>query len=154
MRCWRGASTVQTAIDLADPGAENFAESAMRELVHELGIGWPTTQFGLRAEGHTAYADVRVGRHLFELDGKIKFVPVADGGVAERDRSRALVGAEGAAGLPHRVQARDVPRDLSRPRSRPGSRPRCGCAREYESTVARFGTDIGDLAPYVVAPPL
>ena len=39
MRCWRGVRTVEAAIDLADPGAENFAESAMRELVHSLGIG-------------------------------------------------------------------------------------------------------------------
>ena len=46
---------VEAAIEFADPGAENFAESATPELVHSLGIGWPSTQFGLRAEGRTVY---------------------------------------------------------------------------------------------------
>ena len=149
MRCWRGASTVQTAIDLADPGAENFAESATRELVHELGIGWPETQFGLRAEGRTAYADVRVGRHLFELDGKVKLTPVADGGVADTDglevlwarkeRQDFLTGFK--LGM-SRVTYRDLGADRALAKVR--------LRREYESTVARFGTDITDLAPYVV----
>ncbi|HEY3527747.1 MAG TPA: type IV toxin-antitoxin system AbiEi family antitoxin domain-containing protein [Nocardioides sp.] len=85
MAYWRGVKNVERSIDLADPGAENFAESAMRELIEALGIGHPFTQFGLRAEGRTVYCDVRVGRHVFEMEGKVKFIPVAEGGVASVD---------------------------------------------------------------------
>lgn len=149
MRCWRGATTVQAALDLADPGAENFAESAMRELVHQLGIGWPTTQFGLRAEGRTVFCDLRVGRHVFEMEGKVKFIPVAEGGVAsadpievawaQRERDDFITGFK--LGISHITY-----RDLGVCRARAVERLR----REFADTVVRFGTDIGDLAPYVV----
>ena len=149
MRCWRGARTVETAIDLADPGAENFAESAMRELVHSLGIGWPSTQFGLRAEGRTVFGDVRVGRHVFEFDGKVKFVRVADGGVAERDPVEVLWAQKERqdfiTGFKLGV-SRVTYRDLGVGRPQAVARLR----REYADTVARFGTDISDLAPYLV----
>jgi hypothetical protein len=149
MRCWRGVSRVETSIDLADPGAENFAESAMRELVHELGIGWPSTQFGLRAEGRTVYADVRVGRHVFEFDGRVKLVSVAGGGVAEQEAVDVLRAEKARQDFitgfklgVSRVTYRDL--GVGRPEARLRLR------REYADTVARFGTDIADLAPYVV----
>jgi predicted transcriptional regulator of viral defense system len=149
MRYWRGVAHVETAIDLADPGAENFAESAMRELVHSLGIGWPSTQFGLCAEGRTVFADVRVGRHLFELDGKIKLIPVADGGVADRDPLEILWAQKERqdfiTGFKLGV-SRVAYRDLGPGRRQAVARLR----REYADTVARFGTDLSDLAPYVV----
>jgi Transcriptional regulator, AbiEi antitoxin len=149
MTCWRGVRTVQRSMELSDPGAENFAESAMRLLVHELGIGWPTTQFGLRAEGRTVYCDVRVDRHVFELDGKVKFVPVSEGGVAstepvevawaQKERQDFITGFK--LGV-----SRVTYRDLGPGRAQAVARLR----REYDDTVARFGTDISDLAPYVV----
>ncbi len=149
MRCWRGATIVQVAIDLADPGAENFAESALRELVHSLGIGWPSTQFGLRAEGRTVYCDVRVGRHVFEMDGRIKFIPVADGGVADRAPADVLWAQKERqdfiTGFKLGV-SRVTYRDLFAGRTQAVARLR----REYAATVARFGTDLSDLAPYVV----
>lgn len=152
MWCWRGATIVQAAIDLADPGAENFAESAMRELVHSLGIGWPTTQFGLRAEGRTVFCDVRVGRHLFELDGKVKFIPLADGGVADRDALEVLWAQKERqdfiTGFKLGV-SRVTYRDLGVGRRQAVNRLR----REYADTVARFGSDISDLAPYIVRRP-
>jgi hypothetical protein len=146
MRCWRGAATVETAIELADPGAENFAESATRELVHELGIGWPSTQFGLRADGRTVYCDLRVGRHVFEFDGKVKFRSVEDGGVAEtpsqvlwaqKERHDFITGFK--LGI-----SRVTYRDLGPGRAQARQRLR----REYADTVARFGTDLSDLTPY------
>ncbi len=150
MAYWRGVKNVARAIDLADPGAENFAESAMRELVEALGIGQPTTQFGLRAEGRTVFCDVRVGRHVFEMEGKVKFIPVAEGGVAsidpievawaQRERDDFITGFK--LGISHVTH-----RDLGPGRVRAVERLR----REYADTVARFGTDISDLAPYVVA---
>jgi predicted transcriptional regulator of viral defense system len=149
MRCWRGATTVEAAIDLADPGAENFAESAMRELVHALGIGRPSTQFGLRAEGRTVFCDVRVGRHIFELDGKVKFTPVAEGGVADRDPVEVLWAQKARqdfiTGFKLGV-SRVTYRDLGVGRQQAVERLR----REYADTVARFGTDISDLTPYIV----
>ena len=143
---------VETAIALADPGAENFAESALRELVHSLGIGWPSTQFGLRAEGRTVFCDVRVGRHMFELDGKIKFIPVAEGGAADRDPLEILWAQKERqdfiTGFKLGV-SRVTYRDLGPGRAQAVARLR----REYADTVARFGTDISDLAPYVVHGP-
>jgi hypothetical protein len=152
MAYWRGVKNVELAIDLSDPGAENFAESAMRELILALGIGQPTTQFGLRAEGRTVYCDVRVGRHIFEMDGKVKFIPVAEGGVASRNpvevawahkqRQDFIMGFK--LGV-----SRVTYRDLGAGRAEAVARLR----REYADTVARFGTDIGDLAPYAVTRP-
>jgi Transcriptional regulator, AbiEi antitoxin len=149
MQYWRGVKAVQLSLELSDPGAENFAESAMRELVHSLGIGWPTTQFGLRAEGRTVYCDVRVDRHVFEMEGKVKFIPVAEGGVAEvepievawalRERDDFIAGFK--LGISHVTY-----RDLGSGRARAVERLR----REYADTVARFGTDITDLTPYLV----
>lgn len=150
MAYWRGVKTVQRAIDLADPGAENFAESALRELIHSLGIGRPFTQFGLRAEGRTVFCDLRVGRHVFEMEGKVKFIPVAQGGVAtadpsavawaQRERDDFITGFK--LGMSHVTY-----HDLGPGRARAMERLR----REYTSTVERFGADLSDLAPYMVS---
>ena len=45
MRSWRGVTAARAAVELADPGAQTVIESLGRELVHELGIGFPETQF-------------------------------------------------------------------------------------------------------------
>jgi hypothetical protein len=149
MSCWRGVRTVETAIQLADPGAENFAESAMRELVHTLGIGWPETQFGLRAEGRTVFCDVRVGRHVFEFDGTVKYTPSAEGGVAETPPRAVLLAEKKRQDFITGFKlgmSRVTYRDLGPGRTQAVARLR----REYAATVARWGTDISDLAPYVV----
>jgi hypothetical protein len=36
------------------------------------------------------WCDLRVGRHLFEVDGRAKSRPVADGGLADRDLEQLL----------------------------------------------------------------
>ncbi len=73
MQGWPYKTVVDRAIALADPGAESYLESLGRGLVIELGIGTPVTQFVL-SDGHrTVRGDIRVNRHLFEIDGRLKY---------------------------------------------------------------------------------
>jgi len=148
MRCWRHVRAVREVIHYADPGSESWLESEGRALVLHLGIGRPATQFGLTDGHRTAYADIRRHRHLFEVDGAIKLKPVSDGGLAEspdkallaqKERQDFLTGFK--LGL-STITARDLGagRDAAIRRLR----------REYDDTCRRFGTDISDLAPYVV----
>ena len=50
-------------------------------------------------------------------------------------------------------QPRHVARRLGRPVGFDGSATKARLRREFEATTTRFGTDIDDLAPYVVAAP-
>ncbi len=75
----------RAAVTASAAGAESAAETLGRELVAELGLGDIETQFAVRiADGRVVWCDMRVGCHIFEVDGKIKFRSVADGGVATR----------------------------------------------------------------------
>ncbi len=148
MRCWRHVRAVREVIDLADGGSESWLESEGRALVLHLGIGRPQTQFGLTDGARTAYADIRRHRHLFEVDGLVKLRPVAEGGLAEsptdvlrrqKERQDFLTGFKlGYSTI--------TARDLGAGRHAALRRLR----REYDDTCRRFGTDIGDVAPYVV----
>ena len=60
-------------IEHADALAESYLESLVRDFVLELGIGRPELQFGLTDGRRTAFADLRVRRHLFEADGMLKY---------------------------------------------------------------------------------
>lgn len=79
---WPGGTRARAAVDLADGGAENVAESLLRLLVLELGLGTPQTQFEVVASGRRAFVDLRLRRHLIEFDGKVKYLGARDGGVA------------------------------------------------------------------------
>ncbi len=148
MRCWRHVRAVREVIDLADGGSESWLESEGRALVLHLGIGRPQTQFGLTDGARTAYADIRRHRHLFEVDGLVKLRPVAEGGLAEsptdvlrrqKERQDFLTGFKlGYSTI--------TARDLGAGRHTALRRLR----REYDDMCRRFGTDIGDVAPYVV----
>lgn len=105
MTSWPHVRTVRSVLDLADGGAQNAAESLARELILELGIGAPETQFPLwLGNGREAWGDIRVGCHIFEVHGLVKYLPVELGGLAqtkpakvafdERKRER-LISAEG-----------------------------------------------------------
>lgn len=73
MWCWPRSRLMRWCIDMADGGAETYLESQGRDLVLELGIGRPETQFGLSDGNRSVYCDFRVGRHIFEVDGELKY---------------------------------------------------------------------------------
>jgi IS1 family transposase len=86
MRGWPDVAAPRICAELADPGAETVAESLGRELLHELGLGEPDTQFPVRiADGRVMWCDIRIGCHVFEVEGRIKLTPRERGGVADRD---------------------------------------------------------------------
>ncbi len=84
MRSWPGITRARAAFELADPGAESPGESLARLLVAELGIGRPETQFPVPIGQSVAWCDLRVGRHVFEFDGRTKYRRRDRGGVADR----------------------------------------------------------------------
>lgn len=84
MASWPRITGARAALEVADKGAENPGESLARLLVLELDIGVPETQFEVANQGRRAIADLRVGRHLFEFDGKVKYMRRERGGVADR----------------------------------------------------------------------
>lgn len=145
MWCWPGSTHARDAVALADPGAESVGESLGRRLVHELGIGRPQTQFELRDATRQVFCDMRVGRHIFEFDGRVKYLPRDAGGVAdkpvedvlweEKTRQDWVCGFK--LGLSRIVWA-----DLWGERRKVA---RGRLAREYASTVERYGTSIDDL---------
>ena len=90
MKSWPGITTVRAVVRDADPGAESAAETLGRELVKELGIGEVETQFPVPTPSGVVWCDLRVGCHMFEVDGRKKSRPVADGGLADRDLEQLL----------------------------------------------------------------
>lgn len=135
-----GVVAARSAVAHADPGAESVGETLARLLVLELGIGEPVTQFPvLLPDGSIAWCDLRVGRQLFEFDGKLKYLRRAEGGVAdepagevvwrEKKRERLVCGQ----GL---GMSRLVWEDVWGP-GRAAARIRLKA--EYEVTRARYG---------------
>lgn len=82
MTCWPGVTKSRSAARLADPGADTPGETLLRLMILKLGIGTPTTQFPVPVPGGVAWCDLRVGRHIFEFDGRRKYVDRARGGDA------------------------------------------------------------------------
>jgi hypothetical protein len=142
MRCWPGISICRVVIDDADRGAESVAETLGRILVKELGVGDVETQFPVRTPSGVRWADMRVGCHLFEVDGRIKVIPSAEGGVAtepasavlwkEKKREREVT----SRGL---GVSRIVWQDYWEPH-RTQARARLGA--EFESTCQRYGAQL------------
>ncbi len=103
MWSWRHVRTVRNAVDLADPGAESPAETLARLLLVEMGYE-VDTQWPISCHGRLFWTDLRVGRHMVEVEGVGKLLAVAEGGSAVRptrevvrareDRER-LIRAEG-----------------------------------------------------------
>ncbi len=90
MWCWPGVRTARDAVALADGGAESPGESLTRLLLVELGLGPVDTQFPVSVGGRVYWADLRVGCHLVEFDGRVKVRSVGDGGVASRSAEDVL----------------------------------------------------------------
>lgn len=104
MDFWPYITRARAAVDFADPRAENAAESLGRILVAELGVGDPDPQFPVAIATGVAWCDIRVGNHLFEIDGRIKYLDEERGGVAtgpiedvlwEEKKRERLICAEG-----------------------------------------------------------
>jgi hypothetical protein len=151
MTCWPYVTVAREAVELADHRADNVAESLTRLLVLELGLGPVEPQFGLRDGSREAWCDVRVGRHVVEFDGKLKYRPAAQGGVASVDpelvRWREKKRQDWICGF-HLGMSRITWADVQPDRWQTTKRR---VLREYQATQARYGTSIADLAPYVIA---
>lgn len=83
MWSWPGVVAARAAIEDADGGAAGIGESLTRLLVCELGIGRPETQFEISDGSRVAFADLRIGPHLIEFDGKVKYLRREAGGVSD-----------------------------------------------------------------------
>lgn len=83
MRSWPGVQSARAAYAFADPRAESPGESLLRILLAEMGIGDVEPQFAVALSGRVVWADLRVGCHLFEFDGRSKYTPVSEGGLAQ-----------------------------------------------------------------------
>jgi len=84
MTCWPGVTQARAAVAAADPGAESPGETLTRLLLLELDLGIVQTQFPVQVGSRVFWADLRIGCHLFEFDGKRKFLRRYVGGVADR----------------------------------------------------------------------
>ena len=89
MWSWPYVTQARMAVDLADAGAENIGESLARMLVVELGFGAPQTQVWITDGGRRARVDLILNGHVFEFDGRQKYVGKAAGGLAD-DIERVL----------------------------------------------------------------
>lgn len=146
MRCWPGSRVMDAAMRLADPGAESWLESEARVFVTSLRIGRPETQFGLTDGNRTVWCDMRIGRQLFEADGRLKYTAANGLGQdpeavlwSEKERQDFIHGFKLGVS---RITTFDCRAGAAAARQR--------LQREYADTCARFGTDISDLAPYIV----
>lgn len=82
MKFWPDRRNAVEAIEMSDAGAENPAESLTRTLLYEIGRTDVETQFGITDGVREAWADLRVGRHLIEFDGLVKYRSPGAGGAA------------------------------------------------------------------------
>ena len=124
-----------------------------RLLVGELGFGRPQTQFGLTDGRREVWCDLRIGRHIFELDGRIKYRPQADGGVATVSPEQVLWDEKQRQDFICSFKlgvSRIVWADLWGPAR---ARARDRLARELLDTYARFGDSIADLEPFIIRRP-
>jgi hypothetical protein len=86
MAGWPDVQAPRACVDLADPGAESIAETLGRLLAMEV-VGPEVeieTQFPVLTARGVMWCDLRVGCHVFEVDGRIKYRREAEGGVADR----------------------------------------------------------------------
>ena len=147
MSYWRGVTWARTSIELADPGAQTVIESLGARLVHELGIGHPETQFPVQTQRGVAWCDIRVGNHVFECDGRIKYLPAERGGVTTvppetvvwEEKSADTRAAQRASAC-LRIVWSDLWGD-----GRVAARSRL--LAEYAVTVARFGETLAPHGP-------
>lgn len=148
MPCWPGIRTARAELELADDRSESVGETLARMLVIELGHGRPSTQFGLSDGRREAWCDLRLGRHIFEFDGRVKYRAEDAGGVARKPVEEVVWDEKGRQDFVTGFKlgmSRIVWSDFW---GAARVRARARLDREYRDTCRRFGTDISDLAPY------
>lgn len=148
MPCWPGNTVVRAQMALADSGSDSVGETLARALVTELGFGRPETQFGLTDGHREVWADLRLGRHLFEFDGRVKYRPQREGGLAARSAEVVLFEEKRRQDFITGFKlgmSRIVWDDLW---GRRREEAKVRLLRELRDTQARFGTSISDLAAY------
>lgn len=142
MACWPGVTKARAAVEAGDPGAQTVIESLGRDLVIEMNIGVPDTQFPLQISTGVAWCDIRVGNHMFETDGLLKLLPVGQGGVAtqpaarvlrEQRRRESLICREGVG------MTRWVYEDFFGARR---AEAKASALRDFQVTVDRYGTEL------------
>lgn len=87
MTRWPYVRTARAALEASDPGAESIGETLSRDLVVELGIGPVFTQFAVNLGYATVWCDLRVGCHVFEFDGRQKYLRIERGGFSDEEPS-------------------------------------------------------------------
>lgn len=143
MAGWPYSLTVAAVVRDADPGAESAGETLARELVTECALGPDVeTQFPVATGDGVAWIDLRIGRHLVEFNGRVKYRAADDGGLRDREleavlweeRVRASAVCGGGFGMSSLIYADfwGERRDRAKERIR----------REHAVTVARFGTEL------------
>ena len=84
MAYWPEVTVARSAAEASDDGAESAGESLSRLVIEELALGPYETQFHVRAGNKVFRTDLRVGRQVFEFDGRKKFLRPEAGGVATK----------------------------------------------------------------------
>ncbi|MBV9830653.1 MAG: hypothetical protein JOZ82_03595, partial [Marmoricola sp.] len=90
MWSWPGVRQARRALAFADPRAESLAESLGRCLLAEAGFVGVDLQWPIAVGGTAYWVDLRIGCHLVEIDGLLKYVPPEQGGIAERSTRDVL----------------------------------------------------------------
>jgi hypothetical protein len=150
MTHWPHVTAARRAVDWADGRCETPAESLTKAMLEELALGVVHPQFGVQERGRVAWVDFRVGRHLVEVDGRLKYLRESEGGYADR-RAEDVIWEEKRRqdwlcgfklGMSRLVWG-DV-------QEATWERTKLRLHREITDTHARFGTSIDDLAPYLI----
>ncbi|HEX5086748.1 MAG TPA: type IV toxin-antitoxin system AbiEi family antitoxin domain-containing protein [Nocardioides sp.] len=142
MRNWPHVTRTRAAVAFARPGVGSVAETLGIILVEELAIAaHMETQFPVRrADGTVAWLDIVLGCHGFEVDGKGKYIPVTEGGLAKEPPFEVLWAEKRRERDIHQVglgTSRIFWEDFWAPRRGEALRR---LRSDYEETVARFGT--------------
>ena len=153
MKSWPNVTIARESVGLADPESDGAGESLTRLLVLELGMGDVQTQFGMRQGKREAWCDLRLGRHLIEFDGHVKYQRREAGGIADRDPGEVLWAEKQRQDwlCGFNLGMSRVTWDEVLPSAWEATKARI--AREAMATHLRFGVEIDDLAPYVIQEP-
>lgn len=154
MTSWPHVTVVKDVNASATAHTDSVGETLTEILVTTLGFGVPKHQFGLTADGRTAWCDLRLGRHVFEFDGRLKYFRVDESGLVlptadevvwfEKKRQDWVCGFK--LGM-SRVTWDDAFTVIIGGHALEQVQARL--TREYLDTCRRFGTDIADLAAYL-----